>query len=76
VSFLGPDLEPLQDDLVALGKRHIRYGVKAEYLPGLYHCVCYFMEELLGDKFTPVQRSSWQVVFDFMVTEMIKGLEG
>lgn len=28
VSFLGPDLEPLEEDLQQVGRRHIGYGVQ------------------------------------------------
>jgi hemoglobin-like flavoprotein len=75
VAFLGPDLEPLEEDLHALGRRHIRYGVPAKFLPTMEKAVVYTMEELLGDKFTRTMRNSWQVVFYFMVQAMVAGME-
>jgi hemoglobin-like flavoprotein len=75
VAFLGPDLEPLEEDLHALGRRHIRYGVPAKFLPTMEKAVVYTMEELLGDKFTRTMRNSWQVVIYFMVQAMVAGME-
>lgn len=76
VSFLGPDLEPLVDDLIMLGQRHVAYGVQPKYLPVMEKAVVYALEELLGDaKFTREHRNSWQVVFYFMVMQMTQGME-
>jgi hemoglobin-like flavoprotein len=74
VSLLGPDLDPLAEDLVDLGKRHIAYGVKMEYLPIMERAVLYAMEEMLKGSFTPKDRRSWQLVFHFMITNMVKGM--
>ena len=50
VGFLGPDLDPLKDDLVDLGKRHVGYGVTSDYLPIMERGVMYALEEVLDDK--------------------------
>lgn len=75
VSFLGPDLDPLKEDLQDLGRRHIAYGVETEYLPIMERAVMYAMEELLDNQLTKEDRQSWQVVFSFMMTHMIKGMK-
>jgi hemoglobin-like flavoprotein len=74
VALLGPDLEPLREDLNGLGKRHIAYGVKEQYLPVMEKAVVYAMDELLGKGFSRSDRDSWKDVFYFMVTEMIQGM--
>jgi len=73
--FLGPDLDPLKDDLIDLGKRHIGYGVKSEYLPVMERAVMFAMEEILADHFTKDDRNAWQVVFHFMITHMVTGMK-
>lgn len=74
VSLLGPDLDPLAEDLVDLGKRHIAYGVRLEYLPIMERAVLHAMEEMLQKNFTSKDRRSWELVFHFMITNMIKGM--
>jgi hemoglobin-like flavoprotein len=75
VGFLGPDLDPLAEDLVELGKRHINYGVPSEYLPVMERSVIYALEELLGDKLTRDVRLSWEAIFHFMITHMVQGMK-
>lgn len=75
VGFLGPDLDPLKEDLVELGRRHIAYGVQSEYLPVMERAVMYALDELLHEGLTRAERSSWQVVFHFMISHMIKGMK-
>lgn len=72
VSFLGPDLEPLEEDF---GRRHIGYGVQSEYLPIMERAVMYALEELLDNQFSKEDRNSWQVIFHFMITHMVKGMK-
>jgi hemoglobin-like flavoprotein len=73
VSLLGPDLDPLAEDLVDLGQRHIAYGVKLEYLPIMERAVLHAMEEMIP-KFSSKDRKSWELVFHFMISNMIKGM--
>lgn len=75
VSFLGPDLEPIEFELLDLGKRHIAYGVHIAYLPMMERSVMYALEGILGDKLTREDRGSWQVVFQFMIEHMTKGMK-
>jgi hypothetical protein len=74
VSFLGPDLDPLEEDLHQLGRRHFHYGVEAKSLPLMEKSLIYMLEELLGDRFTRNDRNSWQVIFYFIMLEMSKGM--
>lgn len=75
VSFLGPDLEPIEYELHDLGKRHIGYGVTTGYLPVMERAVMYALEGILGDKLTREDRGSWQVVFQFMISHMTTGMK-
>lgn len=76
VATLGPDMEPLEEELMRLGKRHLtHYGVTSRYLPVMEKAVIFAMEELLDSKFTRQDRNAWQVVFHFMVKKMVEGME-
>jgi methyl-accepting chemotaxis protein len=76
VAFLGPDLDPLTDHLFDLGKRHVRYGVKADYLSMMGRSVIYALEQQLGAKFTLEDVKDWTMVFRLMVSKMILGMKG
>jgi hemoglobin-like flavoprotein len=75
VGFLGPDLDPLTEDLIELGKRHVGYGVEAQYLPIMGKALEYALEETLGAKFTRRHKESWHVVFEFMISKMEIGIK-
>lgn len=74
VGFLGPDLDLLQEDLVALGRRHNSYGVEGRHLFSLEHAVIYAMEEMLEDTFTRADRRAWELVFQMMIKAMVQGM--
>jgi hemoglobin-like flavoprotein len=76
VSLLGPDLDPLAEDLHDLGKRHVEmYGVQIEFLPTMEKAIMYAIEELVGDKLTKDDRNSWSTVFHYLITHMRKGMK-
>jgi len=75
MGFLGPDLEPLADDLQALGKRHIKYGVPSEFFPIMERAVVYALDELLHEKFTKEDRHSWELIFHFIISHMVIGMK-
>lgn len=35
----------------------------------------YALEELLDNQFSKEDRNSWQVIFHFMITHMVKGMK-
>jgi hypothetical protein len=75
VGFLGPDLDPLTDDLITLGKRHINYNVPPDLLPAMGPALIYSLHKVLGPRFTAEESESWQVVFTFMISKMVIGLK-
>lgn len=75
VGFLGPDMDPLREDLEALGKRHMKYHVQPKDLPTMEKAVVFALEEMMGPKFTRNDRRAWEIVFQFMVKAMITGME-
>ena len=74
IQFLGPDLEPLEQDLHDLGRRHIHMGAKPEYWPLVGDALFYTLEAALGEDFTPRVQESWSVVYHFLAYHMIQGL--
>jgi hypothetical protein len=77
VGFLGPDLEPLEEDLKVLGVRHIKYGVQPEYLPlMLGKSLLYSLRNILKEKLTAEDELAWETVFDFLVLHMTKVVKG
>jgi hemoglobin-like flavoprotein len=75
VGFLGPDLDPLTEDLISLGRRHLAYGVKEEYLPIMGESLQFALEVILKEKFTETDRQSWEAVFAFMISKMSLGMK-
>jgi hypothetical protein len=76
VGFLGPDLEPLEEDLKVLGVRHIKYGVEPEYLPLMGKSLLYSLRKVLKEELTEDDELAWETVFDFLVLHMTKGVTG
>lgn len=74
VGFLGPDLEPLKEDLIFQGERHAKYGVKPESLPIMINAVISVLEETLGEHFTEAERKSWQTVNEIFCLFMRIGM--
>ncbi|MGC9156317.1 MAG: globin [Ferrimicrobium sp.] len=74
VNCLGPDLDPLEDELQRLGNRHIAYGVDCKHFPILGRAVIFAMKEILGNKFTRENERAWELVFHFMVHHMSEGM--
>jgi hemoglobin-like flavoprotein len=73
VSFLGPDLESLTDDLQNLGKRHKTYGVQPQQLNVMGNATIFALEELCPT-FSRAEREAWQIVMHFFAVEMSKGM--
>jgi hemoglobin-like flavoprotein len=75
VAFLGPDLDSLTEHLHDLGKRHIQYGVKPEYLSMMGRSVIFALDQILGKSFTLDDVKDWTAVFQLMVSQMILGMK-
>jgi hemoglobin-like flavoprotein len=74
VCMLGPDLDPLVDDLYDLGRRHVKHGVPMAYLYIMERSVIDSMSKLLGVTYTEADREAWRVIFQFLTTHMIRGM--
>jgi len=75
VAFLGPDLDPLEEQLITLGKRHVKYGVKPQYLLVMGQAVLFALQQILGSKFTLDDTRDWTTVFQLMSSKMALGMK-
>ena len=73
LSFAVHGLDRL-DELVpaveALGRRHVGYGVRAEYYATVGAALLWTLEQGLGAAFTPDVRAAWVMVYDLLATTM------
>ena len=74
LTFLGPDLEPLEDQLVELGTRHVGRQCKPKHWPMVGVALFYTLEQALGDKFTKEIQDCWVTLYNFLGYHMIRGL--
>jgi len=75
VNSLGPDLEPLEDELQTLGRRHIHMNALPEHWPFVGEALVYALKQILGnDAFTTSMEKSWSKVHNFLAYNMIIGL--
>jgi Globin len=74
VNSLGPDLEPLADELVELGKRHRGRGVRPDHLQVMDRAFVDGIGALLGDRCTQDDRDAWREIFRFLIEHMSAGM--
>ena len=74
VSFLGPDLGPLENVLFQLGMRHVARRCKPKHFPLVGEVLFYIFEVATGDAFTFKVRTAWIQIYNFLSHHMIKGL--
>lgn len=75
VCLLGPDLEPLEEDLRDLGDRHLSYGVQPKNLPYMAKSLIGAIEKVLKDEFSDEDKLGWDAVLGFMVESMAMGMQ-
>ncbi|CAJ1967198.1 unnamed protein product [Cylindrotheca closterium] len=75
VDMLGPNLEDMRDTLVALGRKHKRYGVNKEYFEYMGIALLETVQELLTESFTAEQKLCWEQCWEVMINMMVEGLE-
>jgi hemoglobin-like flavoprotein len=74
VNSLGPDLEPVADELVELGRRHRLRGIPASYLPLMGRAFLDGMGQLLRKQYTEEDRAAWREIFEFISSHMAAGM--
>ena len=66
LSFLGPDLEPLENVLFQLGTRHVARRCRPRHWPFFGEVLFYIFEVGTGDAFTPQVRAAWVQLYNFL----------
>jgi hemoglobin-like flavoprotein len=57
------DLESLTAAIEALGRRHLKYGVKMEHYETVGNALIWTLEKQLGGQFTPEVRDAWEAIY-------------
>lgn len=73
-SMLGPDTETLTEVLNELGKRHIKYGVKASFFPFMGKSLLHAMSLKLGNEWTSELEAAWIEVYEELSGEIMKSI--
>lgn len=73
VQMLGPDLNELEEILVALGAKHVGYGILPEHYPIVGQALLETLATALGEQFTDDLRDCWSGVYGFITSSMLKG---
>jgi hemoglobin-like flavoprotein len=74
LTFLGPDLEPLEEQLIELGGRHVARQCKPRHWPMVGVALFYTLDKALGHKFTKEIQDCWIILYNFLGYHMIQGL--
>jgi hemoglobin-like flavoprotein len=75
LSMLGPDLQPLEEQLFVLGRRHEGRGCQPYHWPMVGVAFFHALYAVLGEKFSPEVQHGWKVLYNFMGYHMINGLK-
>jgi hemoglobin-like flavoprotein len=62
------------EELRALTIRHVKYGVKAEYIKPFGKALLSGVEELMGDKYDPVRQAAWLTLWQRVSTCVSRSL--
>jgi len=74
VDLLGPEMEPLEQELFALGRRHIHMKAEAHHWPFVGEALMYTMKRTLRTRFTDYDEAAWREIYAFLSYWMIEGL--
>ena len=72
LGLLGPDIELLEEMLLELGVKHIRYGVNETMFPHMGVALVETLEKTLNDNFTSQMKEAWTDTYDALAGDMIQ----
>jgi hemoglobin-like flavoprotein len=74
LEMLGGDDKELTDFMTDLGRKHIAYGVKPEYMPRMQQSIVLMLKSMLTEKngFTEKDEKAWQAVLSALVADMTR----
>jgi hemoglobin-like flavoprotein len=74
LDMLGGDDTELTEFMTDLGKKHIAYGVKPEYMPLMQQSIVRMLKSMLTEQngFTVKDEVAWQAVLSALVADMTR----
>ena len=68
-------LDEILDEVAALAKRHVMYGVKPEYFTPVGAALLWTLEQGLGDDWTGETKEAWIECYTILSTAMIQTIQ-
>ena len=72
LNMLGTDNDELTKMMSDLGRKHVVYGVRAEYFSHMKAAILSMLHEMLEMKFEPQDEDAWDEVLSVLITDMTK----
>ena len=72
LNMLGTDDEELTKLMSDLGRKHVIYGVKADYFPHMQEAIKVMLKEMLEMKFETRDEDAWDEVLSCLISDMTK----
>lgn len=72
LNMLGTDDDELTALMSDLGRKHVIYGVKADYFPHMQKAIKSMLHEMLEIKFSDKDEDAWDEVLSVLISDMTK----
>jgi hemoglobin-like flavoprotein len=72
LNMLGVANDELTAMMSDLGRKHVVYGVKADYFPHMKSAIIAMLHEMLEMKFSTEDEDAWDEVLSVLTTDMTK----
>lgn len=72
LNMLGTDDDELTALMSDLGRKHVIYGVKADYFPHMQKAIKSMLHEMLEIKFSDKDEDAWDEVLSVLISDITK----
>lgn len=72
LNMLGTEDDELTLMMSDLGRKHILYGVKSEYMPSMKNAIKSMLHQMLEMKFTEKDEDAWDEVLSVLISDMTR----
>ena len=72
LNMLGTDNDELTILLSDLGRKHVVYGVRADYFPHMHQAIKAMLLEMLETRFDAKDEDAWDEVLSALISDMTK----
>ena len=73
VEMLGEDDATIEKNLLALGQRHVSFGVKADHFPFMTKSLIFMLKEILGSNFSTADEQAFEIVMAVLIADLVRG---